>query len=176
MKKFFIILPTALILCLMTGCQDQAELEEFRAQAALEKANMALAERFFAATFNPDPDYEAIKEILSPDYIHHPQLGTDESLDEALRGLKERTIMFPDQAIKIEDMFAKGDKIVLRGIFSATHTSDIEGVPATGKKVKMRAFSILRVENGKIAEAWGGRDLLSLYQQLGFELKPKKEK
>ena len=81
--------------------------------------------------------------------------------------------MFPDQAITIEDMFVKGNKIALRVIFSGTYTGDIEDSPATGKKVKMRAFMIIHVDNGKITEDWGGRDLLSLYQQLGFELKPK---
>jgi len=174
MKIMIMILPLTLILCFIVSCQDKeamAELEDFRVQTALEKANKALAERYFDAAFKPDLD--ALKEILSPDYVHHPQLGTDESLDDALRGLQERTTMFPDQAVTVEDMFVKGNKIAWRGIFSGTYSGDIEGLPATGKKVKMRGFSILRVENGKIAEAWGGRDLLSLYQQLGFELKPK---
>ena len=178
MKEVLVILLLVLILCLTVGCQNKAaiaELEEFRAQAALEKANKALAERFIEAAFNK-PDLDALKEILSPDYVHHPQLGTDESLDEALRGLQQRTTMFPDQAITVEDMFVKGNKIAWRGIFSGTHSGDIEGFPATGKKVKMRGFSILRIENGKIVEAWGGRDLLSLYKQLGFELRPKEEK
>ena len=172
MKIVIMILPLALILC---SCQDRAamaELEDYRAQTALETANKALAERFIDAAFN-NPDIDALKEILSPDYVHHPQSGTDESLDEALRGLQERTTMFPDQAITVEDMFVKGNKIALRCMFSGTHTGDSEGLPAMGKKVEMRAFMILRVENGKIAEDWGGRDLLSLYQQLGFELKPK---
>ena len=48
MKKEFMILPLALILCFMVGCQDKeaiAELEEFRAQAALEEQNKALVMR-----------------------------------------------------------------------------------------------------------------------------------
>jgi steroid delta-isomerase-like uncharacterized protein len=178
MKNMIMVLPLALILSFIIGCQDQAamaELEDFRAQAALEKANKALAERFIDAAFNK-PDLDTLKEILSPDYIHHPQKGTDETLEDALRGLQERTKMFPDQAITIEDMFVKGNKIAVRCTFSGTHTGDSEGFPATGKKVEMRAFMIIRVENGKIAEDWGGRDLLSLYQQLGFELRPKEEK
>ena len=177
MKIVIMILPLALVLCFIVSCQDKAamaELEDFRAQAALEEANKALVERFLDAAFEPDPD--ALKEILSPDYVHHPQLGTDESLDDALRGLQERTAMFPDQAVTVEDMFVKDNKIALRAIFSGTHAGDSEGFPAAGKKVEMRAFMILRVENGKIAEDWGGRDLLSLYQQLGFELKPKEGK
>ena len=175
MIKACLISSLALMLIFTLGCQNKSSIEElkdFKAQAALETANKALAERFIDAAFN-NPDIDALKEILSPDYVHHPQSGTDESLDEALRGLQERTTMFPDQAITVEDMFVKGNKIALRCMFSGTHTGDSEGLPAMGKKVEMRAFMILRVENGKIAEDWGGRDLLSLYQQLGFELKPK---
>jgi len=176
MKRVNMMLLMALILCFTVSCQNKtamAELADFRAQTELERANKALAERFIDAAFNK-PDLDALKTILSPDYVHHPQLGTDESLDDALRGLQERTTMFPDQTITVDDMFVKGSKIALRCIFSGTHTGDSEGFPATGKKVEMRAFMIIRVENGKIAEDWGSRDLFSLYQQLGFELKPKK--
>jgi steroid delta-isomerase-like uncharacterized protein len=171
MKKVHMFLTLVIFICLMAACQDNAELEEYKAQAALEKENKALAERFIDAAFKPDSD--ALKKILSPDYVHHPQVGTDESLEAAIRGLQERTKMFPDQAITVEDMFVKGNKIALRGIFSGTCTDNIEGFPTRGKKVAMRVFMIFRVENGKIAEDWGGRDLLGLYQQLGFELKPK---
>ena len=41
-KKYLMTLPLALILCLMVGCQDKeamAELEEFKAQAAVEEQN-----------------------------------------------------------------------------------------------------------------------------------------
>ena len=45
MKKLISILPLVLILCFMVGCQDKAamaELEEFKAQAALEEQNKEL--------------------------------------------------------------------------------------------------------------------------------------
>ena len=177
MKKLCVILPLALIFCFMVGCQDKAamaELEGFKAQAALEEANKALAERYIEAVSKAD--VEALKEILSPEYVHHPKLGLDESLEEAFEGLKLRVTMFPDQSIRVQDLVVEGDKFAWRGIFSGTHTGDIEGFPATGKKVEMRGFAIMRVENGKIAEAWGITDAISLYQQLGFELKPKEEK
>ena len=91
MKKFYLILPLVLILCLMVGCQDKAamaELEEFKAQAALEESNKALAERYIDAWTKGD--VAAQKEILSPDFVHRPRLGVDESLEDAFEGLKER--------------------------------------------------------------------------------------
>ncbi len=46
MKKLLMILPLALILCFMVGCQDKeamAELEEFRAQAKVEEQNKEIS-------------------------------------------------------------------------------------------------------------------------------------
>ncbi len=37
----------------------------------------------------------------------------------------------------------------------------------------MEGIIIDRIENGKIVETWEVADLLSLYKQLGMELKPK---
>jgi predicted ester cyclase len=102
-------------------------------------------------------------------------LGVDESLEEAFEGLKERMTMFPDQSLQVQDLIVKGDKFVFRGIFSGTHTGDSEGFPATGKKVEIRGFAIMRVENGRIVEDWGITDLMDFHEQLGFEMKRKKD-
>ena len=49
MKKLRMILPLALILCFVVGCQDKeamAELEEFKAQAVVEERNKEIVIRF----------------------------------------------------------------------------------------------------------------------------------
>ena len=175
MKKLIIILPMALILCFMVGCQDKAamdELEEFQAQAALEEANMDLAKRLIEAY--KAHNIEAMKEIYSPDLIsHRPQLDT--SLEETLEMMNQEFAMAPDWTLSTEDMFVKGNKVVWRGSYMGTNTEDIEGFPATGKKFEASSNIILRVENGKIVEEWLEFDNLTVYQQLGFELKPKEE-
>ena len=84
--------------------------------------------------------------------------------------------MYPDRTFVNEDVIVKGDKIVTRYTFSGTHEGDIEGFPATGNKIETTGIEILRVENGKIIESWEAGDMLSLYQQLGYELKKKEEK
>jgi steroid delta-isomerase-like uncharacterized protein len=82
-------------------------------------------------------------------------------------------VAFPDRIFSVEDILAKGDKVVSRYIFKGTHEGDIEGLPATGKKIEYPGIEIFRVENGKIVESWDVQDTLSLNQQLGMELKPK---
>jgi predicted ester cyclase len=176
MKKIIIILPMALIFCFMVGCQDKAamdELEEFRAQAALEEANMDLAARL-AKAFK-EHNIEAMKEIYSPDLISHRPQG-DSSLDESLEIMKQEFVMFPDWTLSTEDLFVKGNKVVWRGTYTGTNTGDIEGFPATGKKFEASCNIILRVGNGKVVEEWFEYDNLGVYQQLGFELKSKEEK
>ena len=74
MKKLFMILPLALILCFMVGCQDKeamAKLEELRAQAGVEEQNKALVRRYFkiADTGDMEAVNALIDEIYSPDYV-----------------------------------------------------------------------------------------------------------
>lgn len=69
MKKLYMILPVALLLCFMVGCQDKAamaELEEFRAQVALEEQNMALVRQVFEEL---NKQNEAVyQEFYAPEY------------------------------------------------------------------------------------------------------------
>jgi steroid delta-isomerase-like uncharacterized protein len=176
MKKLLMILPLALILCFMVGCQDKAamaELEEFKAQAEVEEQNKALTIRYYEAW--DKEDVEALKEIFSPDFVWHIFSGQDSSLEETIEFLKQQRGLFPDMVFGREDIIAKGDKVIVRYTSRGTNTGDTEDFPATGKKVEFEAIEILRVENGKIVECWDVSDDLSFYQQLGFELKKKEE-
>ena len=178
MSKLTIILPLALILCFMVGCQDKeamAELEEFRAQAALEEVNKALATRYNEAW--ESGDLGAIKEIFSPDFVWHASDGGDYSSEEIIeinrKAIEQHKTAFPDMAFINEDVILKGDKVITRYTLRGTHTGDVEGIPATGNKIEFSGIEIIRIENGKIAESWEENDLLRFYQQLGMELKPK---
>ena len=177
MKKQLLILPLAMILCFMVGCQDKAamaELEEFKAQAAVEEQNKALAMRFLEASNSGD--LEAVKEIFSPDYIVHQTEGQDASLEEVIESnkilMQQQKLASPDMTFVNEDTIVKGDKVVLLNTWRGTHTGDIEGLPATGNELKGRSILILRFENGKIAESWQETNVLRFMQQLGYELKP----
>jgi steroid delta-isomerase-like uncharacterized protein len=74
---------------------------------------------------------------------------------------------FPDGNTSIEDVIAEEDRVVARITFNGTHEAEIEGIPATGKKVSMPGITIFRLDNGKIAEGWVLNDHLGLMQQLG---------
>lgn len=97
--------------------------------------------------------------------------GTGENAKLGLDGLKQFMSgifsAFPDGKLTIDELIAKGDKVVYRVTYMGTQTGDMPGVPATGKKVIARSIGIARFENGKIVEEWENFDDLGMMQQLG---------
>ena len=176
MKNLCMILPLALILCFMVGCQDKAamaELEEFKTQAEVEEQNKALVTRYVEA-WNTG-DFEAFKEVLAPDYAYYlPSRSTKPmSLEETIEMFKMLQKAFPDISWSMEELIATEDKVIIRVIERGTHEGEFMGIPATGNKYEISEISISRIENGKIVEQREELDKLGLYQQLGYEMKPK---
>jgi steroid delta-isomerase-like uncharacterized protein len=67
----------------------------------------------------------------------------------------------------IKDVFGEGDKIVKYWNFKGTHTGMFFGIPATGKTVNIEGTTLVRMDDGKIAEERDFYDNLAFLQQLG---------
>lgn len=74
---------------------------------------------------------------------------------------------FPDAKATVEDLVAVGDKIAYRITVTGTHKGEFAGIPATGKKIKIRSIGIARFTGGKVIEEWENFDELGMMQQLG---------
>ena len=174
MKKLCIILPLALILCFMVGCQDKeamAELEEFKAQAAVEEANKEIVKRYFELMADRNPEY---MELSSEDYVVHFPGGFDVKGREELKKFQDSYFdAFPNLTYFFSDFVAKEDKVALRYGDKGTHQGVFNGIQPTGKDFTGTAIGIFRLKDGKIVESWIEGDFLGMYQQLGMELKPK---
>ena len=176
MKNLLLIIPLALVLCFMVGCQDKeamAELEEFRAQAALEEQNIEIVKREMELWSKGD--FEALKELFAPEYVaYSPSAApTPGSLEESIEFTKMIFKGFPDSSWTIEELFAKGDRVLARWTYSGTHEGEFMGIPPTGNRLEFGGILITRIENGKIVEEREDYDMLGAMQQLGMELKPK---
>jgi len=75
---------------------------------------------------------------------------------------------FSNITFTIKDVFGQGDKIVKYWNFKGTHTGVFFGIPATGKTVNVDGVTLVRMENGKIAEERDILDNLEFMQQLGL--------
>ena len=178
MKKLLLILPLAMILCFMVGCQDKeamAELEEFKAQAALEEQNKEIVRKGFKLC--DEGNIEGLMETLAPNSLWYNPSNSPAPMSK--EELRELLVMFynafSERNQKIEEIMAVGDKVIARVIAINTHIGEYRGIPATGKNVEYSSIMIFRLEDGKIVEGREDRDNLGLMQQLGMELKPKEE-
>lgn len=107
------------------------------------------------------PHFQTHSLHMNPEPIGDAQ---PKNLNEALTQAQE---VFSNQYKNIDDIFADGDKVVVRWTTEAIHTGNFKGIPPTNKKVKYSGIDIYRLVDGKIIEQWYVWDRLGLYQQLG---------
>lgn len=74
---------------------------------------------------------------------------------------------FPDLCFRIEQMLSEGDRVATQLVMEGTHRGTWFGIPASGKKIEIRMFTIHRVVRSKIVEDWVLVESLGLFQQLG---------
>jgi steroid delta-isomerase-like uncharacterized protein len=74
---------------------------------------------------------------------------------------------FPDLRFSIEQMLTEGDRVAMQLLMEGTHLGPWLGVPASGKKLQIRMFTVHRVAHGKIVEDWVLVESLGIFQQLG---------
>ncbi len=176
MKRLLSILTLALILCFIIGCQNKeamAELEEFRAQAEIEKQNEALYRGIIEEINKGNSEY--FNEFYSPDSLYYfpsnnPKPLSREESQEFVKGFFQA---FPDLNFSIEELHAVEDRVIARLILRGTQEGDYGGIPATGNKFEISSTFIVRIENGKVVEEREDFDQLGFWKQLGMELKPK---
>jgi len=73
---------------------------------------------------------------------------------------------FPDLVTTLEDVFAVGDRVAVRGIDRATHRGEFMGRPGTGRAVESTWIEIFRLESGKAVEGWLETDMHRLLDQI----------
>jgi steroid delta-isomerase-like uncharacterized protein len=75
---------------------------------------------------------------------------------------------FSDITFTVKDVFGMDNKLVKHWNFKGTHTGMFFGIPATNKKVDIDGVTLVRMEDGKIAEERDFVDNLEFMQQLGL--------
>lgn len=77
---------------------------------------------------------------------------------------------FSDLSAEVLHAIADDDLVAMRIRFTARHTGDFLGIPATGRVVQYDSLEHYRVRDGRIAEEWIASDVGALLAQLGVEL------
>jgi predicted ester cyclase len=77
---------------------------------------------------------------------------------------------FSDKQAFDQVYIADGDYVAAYGHQEATHTGDYLGIPATGKRVKVRYMDVWRVEDGKLKDNWVMIDILDFLEQIDVDV------
>jgi steroid delta-isomerase-like uncharacterized protein len=75
---------------------------------------------------------------------------------------------FSNIQFTVKDIFGEGDRMVKYWNFKGTHTGLFFGIPATNKIVSIDGTTIIRMDNGRIAEERDFFDNLDFMTQLGL--------
>jgi predicted ester cyclase len=128
--------------------------------------NKALVRRLFEEGLNQNkPD--VFDELIAPSYVNYDFPAPSPGLEGFKMAIGMFLAAFPDMRVTVEEELAEGDKVITRGYFTGTHRGDFQGIPATGKPIKVKFIDIWRFENNKLVENWGQMDQLGMMQQLG---------
>jgi predicted ester cyclase len=129
--------------------------------------NKALLQRYIELVWdlqNPD----AIDQFLAPHYRRHLSATSPPLTRAEQKQLLTRfRAAFPDIRITVEEVIADGDCLAFRSTMRGTHQGEFQGIAPTGKAITVGLLDLIRIENGKFVEQWGGPNLLDLLQQLG---------
>jgi steroid delta-isomerase-like uncharacterized protein len=179
MKKLNVILPFALILCFLVGCRDEeamAELVAMKAQAEIEEQNKEIIRRWIEEV-NKENFEQLFNELWAEDCKQYMDTNPEPIDNKRFKQMIEQYYLnFPASTHELHNLIAKEDKVIAMFTARTTHDVDSYGVPATGKEIEWRAVAIFRISDGKIKTRWEVADILSMYEQLGMELKPKEKK
>ena len=126
----------------------------------------AVVRRFYEEMNNGRKN-ELAPELFTPDHVlHDPQVPAE----KGPQGMVEVVSTYQtgvDGHWGIEEIFTAGDRVVIRWTGSGKHVGEVNGIPATGKSIRVDAITIHRMGDGKIAETWEVWDTLTFLQQIG---------
>jgi len=142
-----------------------------------EADNKAIVGRWFTEFWGKNCDLGVVDELAAPDMLlqyslHAPRRGR-EDIKAFMSDFREA---FPDLNFwGTADLIAEADYVVGRWEGGGTHTGPAfrdflaGSLPAaTGRKMHFTGTTVLRIENGKIAEEIGLDDGVTALQQLGL--------
>jgi steroid delta-isomerase-like uncharacterized protein len=114
-------------------------------------------------------DFDRLREIYHADCSYTTGDGVEQrGVDAVLAAVDTFTSAFPDLRIEVRHQHVPGDTVsVVEYTFAGTHRGELEGIPATGKRMAVVACSVVEVRDGQIHRERDYYDSLALMNQLG---------
>ena len=127
-----------------------------------------LARRFTDEVLNAHDLDHALTELVAEDFIEqNPLPGQGPGRAGLADILAMMFAAFPDMHWSVFDTLGEGDRIVSLSTWTGTHEGEFMGIPATGRRVAVEAWTIDRYRDGQLAESRIIMDVAGMLAQLG---------
>jgi steroid delta-isomerase-like uncharacterized protein len=117
----------------------------------------------FWNTGNP----EFANQLYSDNVRYEAPSQTDNSPEEIADYVTEVHRAFPDFKLHIHDSVSYGDRLISQWTCSGTHRGEYQGIPPTGKSVRVNGITMSRIKDGQITHEHAYYDRLSILEQIG---------
>ena len=178
MKTLRDVLVIMSAMCLsLTSCQNKQtndELVKYKELDSKETSNIEIVKQFYMHIdkFLDDQERNVFMNMWSSDSKRFAgSSDVSMSMEEMTPFLKSWYTAFPDLKHQIINIIAKNDYVVVQVKYTGTQMNEFMGLPATKKKIECKGIHIFKLDAGKIAELHFMDDDISMFQQLGHELK-----
>ncbi|MGI4755823.1 MAG: ester cyclase [Janthinobacterium lividum] len=114
-------------------------------------------------------EFDRLKEVMAPGVKDHDPADDQGAGPEGFaKWFSQFHSAFPDFKIAVEHMLADEDNVGFAYTITGTHGGPFNGIPATGKKIKVRGMQISKFNSdAKIVERWGASHEIGILQQIG---------
>jgi steroid delta-isomerase-like uncharacterized protein len=115
-------------------------------------------------------DFDRLREIYHADCSYVTGDGVEQrGVDAVLASVETFTSAFPDLSIEVRHHHLPGEGVsIVEYSFAGTHEGELEGIPATGRRMEVVACSVAEIYDGQIHRERDYYDTLSLMRQLGL--------
>ena len=128
--------------------------------------NKSVVRRYLEEAYNKN-NISILDELCAPNYARYLANGSALNLEQQKARLAGMRAAFPDLRIEIVRILAEENFVTLHVILRGAHRGGaFMGVEPTGREIAVPAIDIVRLENGKMVEHWGGADTGVMLQQL----------
>jgi steroid delta-isomerase-like uncharacterized protein len=131
-------------------------------------ATRALAQRFTDEVLNAHDLGAPLTELVAEDVVEEnplPGQGPGRAgLADVLGGM---FTAFPDLYWDVHETVAEDDRIVTYSTWTGTHRGEFFGIPATGRQVRVEAWTKDRYRHGQLVQSRIIMDVVGMLTQLG---------
>lgn len=122
-----------------------------------------------------EKDWDRARAALAPEVVYE-EVGTHRKIkgvDDVLTAWKGWATAIPDSRATFQSELVSGNTAVLEITWSGTHSGPLNTgereIPATGKRIELRAIQVVDVANDRVKSVRQYFDMGTLLQQIGAD-------